>query len=784
MIFFDTETLGLHGFPVLIQWAEDDGVIHLHNIWNTPVDDTLELCKRMTETEVCGFNLAFDWFHICKVYTTWRLIDPDVLPLHQVDAIIEAEEKARSGPCLKPKGAVDLMLIARKGPYQSTMDRNDITIRRVPSLLAHKLAEHLSKAIPLKDIYFARKSNPKQRWQLQDVVDDLGDFDTNFKNVVLRFAPSSALKALAHDALDIEEDKIIKFYELDPPSYKKVDELGYAPFAKAMGPRDKTWAFWVYKDVAFWDTNKKARQYASDDVKYTRLLYYKFDQPSSDDVDSNLACMVSAVRWRGYSIDIERIQGLKKDAEEMLASLPFNVNSPEVCKKYLKQVMSDLEFGVMSVNGKASTKKVILEEIAKWNNCDICPGCEGMGCAKCGEDGTIETGEPHPAAVRAQLILDARSAAKELEIYNKLIRAGRFHASFKVIGALSSRMSGADGLNAQGIKRAEYVRDCFTLADGGLVLCGGDFESFEMNIMDAVYHDPKMHAELTGESKIHALWGQRYFFPRMSYDEIIASKKSHRSPWEDFYTRSKNGVFAICYFGEAHTLITRVGIPEETAQAAYQKILEDYPVFAAKRQDVTDMFCSMKQPGGIGTKVSWSEPADYIESVTGFRRYFTLENRICESLYKLSCDPPKDWNVKANVMRRDRQQTACGAMRSALLGAAFGLQASNMRAAGNHRIQSTGATLTKELQYRIWGHQPAGIHSWKVQPMNVHDEIMCPTTPELVEDVAKTVDEYIEDMKSVVPLIGIEWFNDISSWASKGGEGDTTTDLESIDGSM
>ena len=65
------------------------------------------------------------------------------------------------------------MLHARKGPYQSTMNRNSITIKRIPTTLAQQLADHLKEAIPLKDIYFARKKDPKQRWQLQDIVNDL-----------------------------------------------------------------------------------------------------------------------------------------------------------------------------------------------------------------------------------------------------------------------------------------------------------------------------------------------------------------------------------------------------------------------------------------------------------------------------------------------------------------------------------------------------------------------------------------------------------------------------------
>jgi len=777
MIFLDTETLGLHGLPVLIQYAYDDGDIRLYNIWREPIDDTLELIEDFCNhpAGICGFNLAFDWFQICKVYTTWRLLrDRDTLPLHQIDDVAAAEKEARNGPCLKPQAACDLMLHARKGPYQSTMDRKDITIKRIPTVLAELLIDELNNRIPLKDIYFSRKSDPKQRWRLQDVVDDLGEDDPRLKNIVLNFAPSSALKSLAVDALGIEEDKVLKFSSINPPSYKKVDELGYAPFALAVGEPGNwgfSWPFWVWSDVFFWDTNERARRYAKDDVIYTRALYYHFGCPSSDDVDSQLACMVAAVRWRGFTIDVEAVKSLKQRAEATIKDTPFNVNSAEACKKYLKQVMSDVEYGILSTDGKTSTKKVLLEEIAKWSLDAICPYCEGDGCEKCPEG----TGEPHPAAMRASQILEARSAHKEVELYAKLLKAGRFHASFKVIGALSSRMAGADGLNAQGIKRADYVRRCFSLKNKDQSLSSGDFDAFEMAIMDAAYHDPKMRADLTGPYKFHALIGQ-LFFPHHSYDDIIKTKGS-ANPWHDLYSRSKQGVFAMMYGGEGYTLTTRVGISEEVANEAYNKILAMYPEYTAKRQAISSKFCSMKQPKGIGTKVEWSEPAEYVESLLGFKRYFTLENQICKALFDLAEDPPKAWtHIKQTINRRDREQTVSGALRSALFAAAFAIQSSNMRAAGNHIIQSTGAEITKKLQAKLWGFQPCGIYPWKVQVFNVHDELNVVHAPELADDIAQSVDDFILDTSLVVPLIAMDWQSNIDNWAGKGGTKEVNED--------
>jgi len=176
----------------------------------------------------------------------------------------------------------------------------------------------------------------------------------------------------------------------------------------------------------------------------------------------------------------------------------------------------------------------------------------------------------------------------------------------------------------------------------------------------------------------------------------------------------------------------------------------------------------MQQPEGLGTKVEWHTPSDYIESMFGFRRYFTLENQICEALFKLAENPPPHWNkCKAKVVRRDREQTVSGATRSALFGAAFAIQAANMRAAANHVIQSSGATLTKNLQRRIWELQPVGVNNWRVQPMNIHDEILAPSIPELKQPIADIVENFCEEYKKQVPLIKMDWGMDLKTWADK-----------------
>jgi len=219
--------------------------------------------------------------------------------------------------------------------------------------------------------------------------------------------------------------------------------------------------------------------------------------------------------------------------------------------------------------------------------------------------------------------------------------------------------------------------------------------------------------------------------------------------------------------GDDHSLHNRVGISPERATEGFNRFLDDFPVLAAGRRKYQNMFCSMKQKRMHG-KVEWHEPADYVESMLGFRRYFTLETNICRDLFNLAEDPPDEWlKLDLQVKRRDRIQLAGNAVRSALFGCAFTLQGANMRAAGNHRIQSTGGQITKELQHRQWSLQPVGIHPWKIMLLNVHDESNAARVPELKEELKRVTDEFNQGYTYLIPLIQMDWNQGLANWAEK-----------------
>src|SRR5215471_1668643 len=262
---------------------------------------------------------------------------------------------------------------------------------------------------------------------------------------------------------------------------------------------------------------------------------------------------------------------------------------------------------------------------------------------------------------------------------------------------------------------------------------------------------------------IHGLFGTILYAP-MTYDEIKATKGKE----DDKYTTSKSCVFATIYGAEAYTFEQRYNVPLEIGEKAIEEFSRKYPQIGLKRKLIHDQFGSMRQPGGIKTEVYWHEPAEKIETMFGFARYFTLENQICKALYDLARRTPPAWrDIKVKVKRSDRLQTAAGAISSALYGAAFQIQGHNKRAAGNHVIQGTGAQITKRVQTEIWGIQPKGIYEWLVQSMNIHDEILCVTHPDYIDAVDKTVSNAVESIRPKVPLVIMDWKKQMNNWAEK-----------------
>jgi len=865
--YIDSETCGLHSMMVLWQFAIDEGPIYLYHIWKEPVWKTMRLFEMLMGLDYVGFNLSFDHFHVAKIYTIWERLPKDWIPEeHILDIAINHEAQAQMGSCIKPKRACDLMLWSRKGKFQSAMQRGSIRIRRVPTILSYALARELGQRVELPEICFAKAQDPKgNQWKVLDREDKEGLIDEHFKDVSLRFNPAGGLKYLTEYALGWKPKYHFTDVELPRTMSPPDKKLGYIPTALGMAPGgaeddwrmyDKhgkeighAWPYWIQKHIDHWVDSEKAQEYAYEDITYTRAMSHYFEDPEPGDDDSELACMVGIVRWHGFETNDDGLRELCVLAQAELDASPINCNKVWEVRRFITDAM-DVEEAVMI---EQTTDKKALEQVTKFHfdeneDGEECTKCEGEGvylregtknypeeeitCVRCSGNGVIDASKSpifdptggirvgnHPAAFRARQLLDVKAAVKEVELYNKLLAAGKFHPDFNVIGTLSTRMSGGSGLNAQGIKHDKSVRRMFPLMWEGMMLSGGDFDSFEVAIAAAVYKDPDLVNALTkkvecdgckhgktcekcggtgqvGEfecvhcqkdengttgirncklcggsgifrKKLHALFGTA-LYPHASYEDVVDSDGTST----DMYTAGKSGVFALLYGGNWVTLVKNLGIQEEHAQEAEERFLKMFPGILEARKLIEDQFQSMKQVDG--RQIVWSDPKEYVESLLGFRRSFELENKVCKCLFDLAHNLPPKWKgnqCKVKVVRSLAKgvQTAGGAVASSLFGAAFGVQGSNVRAAANHQIQSLGATLCKLLQRSLWDLQPSGVGKLIMAPINVHDEVLCVIDPILVDTAAAVVVRIVEGNRKTVPLLGLTWTLDMANWAEKKG---------------
>jgi len=599
------------------------------------------------------------------------------------------------------------------------MDRDDIIIRRVPFEVANMVADELQTRLDIPEIYFAKRSSGYQ-WTVEQ------SDENNLCNVTLKFGASFGLKALARELFKVSTIE----YPLPRDFY---------PSEESYNPYGTGWTSVIHKHIAYWKHNPNAIAYATDDVIYLRRLYFSLMEPPFNDTDSKLTIAVANARWEGFNVDTRGMADRFISNVDFLRTVPVNYNSSFEVKKYLLEKCSQTV--AILIRG---TDKDTLKSLSK-----------------------LSVAFPE-LAQRADTILKARKLDKENLILKRLIDTGRFCPELKIIGTRSGRMSGGGeeqditSLNPQGIQKNQEFRSLFTLAGKNEILSGGDFKAQEITIAAAHYNDPTLNKELDSGKEFHGLMGALFY--DKSYDDVMMTKGVMDG---DIYAPAKATAFAWMYGATTGKMAKTAGIEEEKMEMSYAELLNKYPRVGVARAAIFDAFCSMRQPDGIGTKITWRDPADYIESLLGFRRYFTLENAIVKTIFQLAERLPQSVTGNRIVKRNKREQTVRGATQSALFGVAFQLQAANMRAAANHVIQSTGGEITKEVQAHIFEWQSQGINRMVLRLMNVHDEIMCVHDPALQHSIKLAVDEKVESFRKLIPLIKMEWKVNFKNWGEK-----------------
>ena len=554
------------------------------------------------------------------------------------------------------------------------------------------------------------------------------------------------------------------------------------------------WPGVIEKHIEHWATRPDAREYANDDIVYTRALDKHFGFPTPGDNDSTLACMVPVVRWHGFTINREGMGELLAKAEAVIANSPVNINKPGEVRAYVTAAMDATEAIVL----EESTKKANLEAISK--NWEIeaeepCGRCDGKpGCARCGGTGVLKPGR-HPAAVRAKTILDVKIAAKEKELYEKLLLAGKFHASFVVIGTLSSRMAGGDGLNAQGIKAAKDVRKMFPLFWPGtdpvwrrLRFVRGDDRRRRvqrprpaqgLDYQRAVSEVRRHRDRREGRQALRRVRNDRHDAaetPRPVRHGLVGRelRRCHQLRQHGERLVRQGQARRVC-LGVRRGLEhpgPEIGRDRGAGEACVCGLREAIP---RHRQGPQEPSTPSARCGGQAVSgLRWSgrrrpnisKPSSVSAATSPWKTKFARQSRPGSQAAEAMAGVQGQGSAA-----RSRPNRRWGG-RQRLYGSAFQMQAANMRAAANHEIQSPGAEITKSVQRRLWDLQPAGIHPLRLAPLNVHDELMVVAMPSVVHDITANVREVVESYRAHVPLLGMSWFEAMENWAEKkGGHG-------------
>jgi hypothetical protein len=428
MIFFDTESIGFYGPTVLIQYCVGDGDGIIHNIWTEPVYKTLKLIERLaTDADgLVGFNLSHDIFHLNRTYgclSQLPLLEP---PSIEQYADIEDTPAAHDKWLVKPNKPLDLMLYGRKGEFQATLNQKDIYVRRIPKIVAKQVVAELTSKVKIPDIYFSRGPRGYE-WQIKAIKKDTSievtpeDFakiargeldksiiDESFVNLKLSFNPSSALKAIIEnviykDKLDSEGNP----YEVktldDIESYKrlpKVQELGY-------WPSSGVWVDAAQAHIWEWTHNTELLKYAKNDPIYTRDVYRYFNNPPCDDSDSQLACLVGAVYWRGFNFDKKAATAKMESLTSEINKCSVNVNSHNEVREYLLRFCAEDGPERVLLTG---TGREILEALV-----DSFSGV-------------------NDALVKAsRQVLNTRRLIKKKELIEKMLEAGRVYVHIRLL---------------------------------------------------------------------------------------------------------------------------------------------------------------------------------------------------------------------------------------------------------------------------------------------------------------------------------------------------------------
>lgn len=718
-LFLDTETVGLQGQVKLIQYSfgMKDSVhfIRLFKGWEHRPSILKQLNKlwdwlKDSEVTFVGYNTQYDLF---KLYITFhkmlgfeydsyeRPIEP--FKCKTLDLQVVAMQKSILSPFAFKKPNKSIARVSRIPKIAADFIEQKVLEKlrpMIPDSLDIKVGHHECEQEHLISLSF----NIDGRVSLKGIIGAYGLPTLKLKEVWP--LPSEEKPFLPYPD--------VQHYELEP----KLDAI----MADLNSP------FYVYSKL---------------DIVYLKVLYEKLGHPKPD-YNSELTHNGAYVKYYGFDIDFEALDraeeyyGKKVEEIEKLLKGINPRSAPqrlELLKKYFPLL--------------ASTSKATLTALTKLEGADE----EGVNLAKA----LLAYGPARQKLVQIKAVKECKT--------------NKAHPELRIMGTATNRMAGMSGLNWQGIGAFEEdgkIRVGLRTAIKTQMV--GDWSSFEVVIASAVYEDKVLQKIVADGIDMHS------YTTSIAHPDVLEYFKQHNIPEEERYQfvrtkykeenaffvkcrkQIKAVVFGIFYGAQAFTVSEKLGITEGEAQKILDLFFKAYPGIKRYRDKIEEGFLT-------ADKVHWSKNSiDRMEvslkDLMGFERRWDFEKDLCKIFWELGHSQIRT-GVNEYIIR-DKQkgiQSVDNACRSALLGAALGIQASASRQAVNFRVQSTGASLHKKLQAKLWVEKRVGT-------LQIHDEFIPIDKNFDFKEADNLIKEYEIEARRLVPSVKFDYKN-TERWSDK-----------------
>lgn len=651
---------------------------------------------------VCvGFNVGFDLYHI------YRLLGrSSPFRCRVVDLLVHAQ---MHGPFAQ-------FAFIKKG-------KRGVTLSRVPAQCADLVAARVERELrPLLPSHGALKCHHHEVKGRKDLV-------TLSWEVKVSLGLKAHMKHYGEPVRELKQiwplppKKLAKNKPFEDLHLPYADER-YEPFEPAI-------------EAILKDDSHEFFKYAHDDIRFTEILDSKFGFPQPNHHDTTVAC-VAFTRFYGIPLDQQALAEARyecekriKEATELLAGC--DLKSPKQRLALLRK--HDPFIG--------SSRKEVLEKLVVLD--DLAPETR--------------------ATAKAML-----NYGKYTQRLNQIIKAGqsktgRLHIDLKCLGTPTGRKAGAGGFNAQGVAKPEddgTGQQLPNLRKSILAAMVGDFWSFEVCLAAAAWDEKQLKEDLTNKVDLHmmvAVSAHPHMPKGTTYEQAIAAKSTE--PYKTLRAKCKPVLFGIFYGCEAEKCGKTLGVSAAEGQTVMDRIFNRYPRVKAVRAQVAAEVCT-------GDTEKWardsvSKMRAQTTDMTGHTRYWAFEKALACTFWSLA---NKGWDeLPAGVIVRQElkgQQTIKMAVRSALLGAALGVQKMVARQMVNNDIQAPGANICKMLEARLW-------EKFHCPTLNCHDELVFidhPNTTGNKNAIYAEVAAFVTEKQKWVPHLKFE-LADVRSWSDK-----------------